>query len=87
MDMFIIGQAHCLHKIFPQTYVLGADPCLPSLTTAAPKPQRSRPTNSRDERFRSGRVMPRKRGVHRMGAYTLATEAFGEFFFAEMSAE
>uniref|UniRef100_H0V1Q4 Disco interacting A n=1 Tax=Cavia porcellus TaxID=10141 RepID=H0V1Q4_CAVPO len=39
----------------------GVDPCLqaenrlsgPSLTTAALKPQKSRPTNSRDERFRS----------------------------------
>uniref|UniRef100_A0A8C9M196 Disco interacting A n=1 Tax=Panthera tigris altaica TaxID=74533 RepID=A0A8C9M196_PANTA len=55
-------EANCLHKIFLQNCVAGVDPSLqaenripgPSQTTAAaPKQQKPRPTNSRDERFRS----------------------------------
>lgn len=83
MDFSITREANCLHKIFLQNCVAGVDPSLqaenripgPSQTTAAaPKQQKPRPTNSRDERFRSGR--------DQRGQASTSGPAFSPLFFA-----
>lgn len=64
---FIWGFYNWKSKLFTQDIncVPGVDPCLqtetrlpgPLMAAATPKPQKSRATNSRDERFRSGRFV------------------------------